>query len=241
MNINEAMDRVLFALSVPKCVGCRTRLNYGENAFCPKCYAEFEENKSRNCSCCARKLNECDCSNEFLRAHFVKRVIKCYRYLIRDTVMPGNSLIYSLKRDNRSDVLNTCVDELSTAILNSIDDPSAYIFTNVPRRKSAIVEFGIDHSAMLSKALAKRFGAEYIQILSSKAKSEQKKLETEERFRNADFYISKNLDLTGREVIIVDDIITTGASISKAASLIRSLGAKSIVAATLAIAYRDDI
>ena len=239
MNIKSIMDRVLFALSVPKCVCCKTRLNYGENALCLKCSAKFEEFKTRNCSRCARKLNMCNCSNEFLEAHYIRRAIKCFRYLNRNEATPGNALIYSLKRDNRSDVLKRCADELEFAIRNSVANPDSYIFTNVPRRKSAIIEHGIDHSALLAGELAKRFNAQYIPLLKSNAKKPQKSLETYDRFKNADFYISKNIDLTGRAVIIVDDIITSGASMGKAASLIRSLGSREIIAASLAIAYKD--
>lgn len=239
MNIKNIMDRVLFALSVPKCVCCKTRLDYGENALCLKCSAEFEQFKTRNCSRCARKLNMCSCSNDFLEAHYIKRTIKCFRYLNRNDATPGNALIYSLKRDNRSDVLKRCADELEYAIRNSISDPGGYIFTNVPRRKSAIIEHGIDHSELLARELAKRFDAEYISLLKSNAKKPQKSLETADRFKNAEFYISKNIDLTGRAVILVDDIITSGASMSKAASLIRSLGSREINAASLAIAYKD--
>lgn len=239
MNIKNIMDRVLFALSVPKCVCCKTRLDYGENALCLKCSAEFEQFKTRNCSRCARKLNMCSCSNDFLEAHYIKRTIKCFRYLNLNDATPGNALIYSLKRDNRSDVLKRCADELEYAIKNSISDPGGYIFTNVPRRKSAIIEHGIDHSELLARELAKRFDAEYISLLKSNAKKPQKSLETADRFKNADFYLSKNIDLTGRAVILVDDIITSGASMSKAASLIRSLGSREINAVSLAIAYKD--
>ena len=143
MNIKNIMDRVLFALSVPKCVCCKTRLDYGENALCLKCSAEFEQFKTRNCSRCARKLNMCSCSNDFLEAHYIKRTIKCFRYLNRNDATPGNALIYSLKRDNRSDVLKRCADELEYAIRNSISDLGGYIFTNVPRRKSAIIIMNI--------------------------------------------------------------------------------------------------
>ena len=239
MNIKNIMDRVLFALSVPKCVCCKTRLDYGENALCLKCSAEFEQFKTRNCSRCARKLNMCSCSNDFLEAHYIKRTIKCFRYLNRNDATPGNALIYSLKRDNRSDVLKRCADELEYAIRNSISDPGGYIFTNVPRRKSAIIEHGIDHLELLARELAKRFDAEYISLLKSNAKKPQKSLETLDRFKNADFFISKNIDLTGRAVFLVDDIITSGASMSKAASLIRSLGSREINAVSLAIAYKD--
>ncbi len=239
MKLNDIMDRVLFALSVPKCVCCHERLNHGEKALCLKCSAKFEEFKSRNCSKCAKLLHQCDCSNQFLESHYVRRVIKCFRYLDRAEAAPGNSLIYSIKRDNRSDVLDLCAEELAAAIRNSVCDPEKYIFTNVPRRRSAIIEHGIDHSALLARSVAKRLGGRYIPLLKSNSKRPQKSLERTDRMKNADFRLIKDLDLSGREVIIVDDIITSGASVSVAASLIRSLGAKKIIAATLAIAYRD--
>ncbi len=239
MKIKEIMDRALFALSVPKCVCCKTRLDYGDLALCPKCSAKFKEFKSRNCSRCARLLHECDCSNEFLEGHFVKRVIKCFRYRDTENSLPGNSLIYSLKRDNRNDVLEVCTAELCAAIRNSVENPEKCIFTNIPRRKAAIVEHGIDHSALLARAVAKKLGARYIPLFRSNAKRAQKSLERTERMKNANFSLIRNIDLSGKQVIIVDDIITTGASISMAASLARSLGAKNIAAACLAIAYRD--
>ena len=240
MKNKAIMDRVLFALSVPKCTCCRKRLNYGEKALCLKCYIEFNDFKTRNCSRCARILSECDCSNSYLESHYIRRVIKCFRYIGNDEVTAANGLIYSLKRDNRADVLEACADELSAAIKNSIEHPEDYIFTNVPRREDAIVEYGIDHSERLAKSVAKRLGAEYRKILKSRAKKPQKSLDTEDRFKNADFRIIDKRDLTGKSVIIVDDIITSGASMSKAASLIRSLGSKNIVAASLAIAYKDE-
>ena len=239
MNIKNLMDRALFALSVPKCVCCKERLKYGEMAFCPKCYAEFVDFSTRSCANCSRVLSECDCSTPYLKAHFVRRVVKCYRYINRNDANLGNSLIYSLKRDNRIDVLTVCADILEAAIRNSVENPENCLFTNVPRRKAAIVKYGIDHSGILAKELSNRFGAEYVDILKSNAKVEQKSLESTERLKNADFDIVKNIDLNGREVIIVDDIITSGASMSSAATLIRSLGCRSIIAAALAIAYKD--
>lgn len=234
------LDRVLFTLSVPKCVCCKKRLNYGEKALCLKCSAKFSEFKTRNCARCARVLNECDCSASFLESHYIRRTVKCFRYIVSDEMTPANALIFSLKRDNRSDVLEVCAAELVTAISNSIDNPGDFIFTNVPRRSDAIVEYGIDHSELLAKALAKHFKAEYRRILKSRAKKAQKSLEAEERFKNADFHIIDDSDLQGKSVIIIDDIITSGASMSKAAAMIRSLGSKTIVAASLAIAYKDE-
>ena len=234
------MDRVLFALSVPKCVCCGKRLNYGEKALCLKCSAEFNDFKSRNCARCARVLHKCDCTTDYLKSHFIRKTIKCFRYLNRNGANAGNALIYSLKRDNRIDVLEHCADELENSIRNLIMNPESYIFTNVPRRKSAIVKYGIDQSELLAREVAKRLGARYIKLLRSNAKKEQKSLDTTARLMNADFELVREMDLTNKSVIIVDDIITTGASMSSSATLIRSLGCKNIIAASLAIAYKDE-
>ena len=240
MNIKELMDRALFALSVPKCVCCGERLDYGQRAFCHSCALNFDEFTTRNCSRCAKVLSECDCSNSFLETHFVKRVIKCYRYQSDNKNTPSARLIYSLKRDNRRDVLDIATDLMIVALGNSLGDISDCIITNIPRRKAAIVEYGIDHSALLAENIARKSGAEYISFFKSNAKHEQKSLDSLERRRNADFSLIKEIDLKGRRVIIVDDIITSGASMSNAATLIRSLGAKDIIAACLAIAYKED-
>lgn len=240
MNIKELKDRALFALSVPKCVGCGERLDYGQRALCGRCIKELDEFSTRNCSRCARILNECNCSNTFLEAHFVKHVVKCYRYQSDNKDVPSARLIYSLKRDNRRDVLELTTDLLTSALYNSIEDLGDCVITNIPRRKSAIVEYGIDHSELLARNIAKKSGVEYIRFLSSNAKHEQKSLDTLERRRNADFTLIKETNLKGKRVIIVDDIITSGASMSNAATLIRSLGAKDVVAACLAIAYNED-
>ena len=169
----------------------------------------------------------------------MRRVIKSFRYLIRDEVNAANALIFSLKKDNRNDVLEFCRNEMVTAIRHSIESPEQYVFTNIPRRHAAIIEYGMDHSELLARAVARELGAEYISLLKSGSKKAQKSLEREERLKNVDFKLIKDIDLTGKSVIVVDDIITTGASVGTAAALIRSLGARSITAATLAIAYKD--
>lgn len=240
MSLKGTFDRFLFLLSVPTCVCCRERLNYSDLALCPRCSAEFEEIKTRNCSKCAKILSECSCSISFLESHFISSSVKCFRYNPREGNLPANSLIYSLKRDNRGDVLKRCTFEICTAITNSINVDESFVITNVPRRHKAIVEFGFDHSELLARSVAKSLGVDYIRFLKSKAKSEQKQLKADERITNTDFELKSFESMKGKNVIIVDDIITTGASMAASATLIKSLRPKNIYSAALGIAYKDD-
>lgn len=232
-------DKLFFYLSVPTCISCKEKLSVNDLALCHKCYAEYEKISTRNCSVCSKILSECLCCNDYLEKHFVKRLVKVFRYNQREENLAANSIVYSLKRDNRRDVLKLCTHLLTGAITNTIGKCDNFIITNVPRRKSAIIQYGIDHSALLAKSVAKALGAEYKSILKSKAKKAQKNLRGDERIANIEFKIRKNLDLKGRKVIIVDDVVTSGASMGFAASLIRSLGTKDISGAALAIAFKD--
>jgi predicted amidophosphoribosyltransferase len=156
--------------------------------------------------------------------------------------MPANYLIYSLKQDNRSDVLDFLSAELSGAIKNSLDLSSGdYVVTNVPRRKRAIVDFGYDHARELARRVADILGLEYVEILESKSKKAQKTVFGDERRRNAifDYICDDDFTLKGKCVILIDDIVTTGSSITNCATLIKALRPKSIVAASLGVAYKE--
>ncbi len=230
--------KILFYLSVPKCVACGERLDIDDDALCKRCVPEYEEIKKRNCSRCAKLLCECPCSNEFLENHYVKRLIKVFRYVRHRDDTVANNLIFSLKRDNREDVLKFLSGELVVAVKNSISDTDSYIITNVPRRKRAIIKFGIDHAELLARELSRRLGCEFRPLLKSKSKRAQKTTHGQERIKNAEFDIA-DINLKGKRIILVDDIVTTGASLGSCAALLRSVGAKEIVGASLAVAYKD--
>ena len=239
MTFKDFKDSLFFYLSVPKCVGCKERLSRTDLALCPSCLEEYREIKKRNCSLCSKTLEFCHCTNSHLDSHYVHKLVKVFRYVHRDD-LPSNNLIYSLKRDNRKDVLEFLTSELSKAIRNSIKDPEACVFINVPRRRKEAAKYGIDHAKLLAKSLAKCFSAEYYQPLISKSKHAQKKATGPERIKNAKFALKRRAkDLHGKTVIIVDDIVTTGASMGACATLIRALAPKKIIGATVSIAYTD--
>ena len=233
-------NKILFLISVPRCASCKERLTSKEFALCEKCKKEYLDIKSRNCSICSRPLHLCDCTSEHLDSHFVHKHIKVFRYKAGET-NPANELIYRLKRDNRRDIVRFLASELTDSIKASVSVDENTVFTCVPRRRKAKVKYGTDHAECLAKNVAKNFSVPYISLLKSKAKYAQKKSDSrEKRVENAKFKIkNEKIDLSEKTVIIIDDIVTTGASLGAAAFNIKTLSPKRIYGASIAIAYKD--
>ena len=199
----------------------------------------YEEEKERECSVCFQALPECKCSIPHLEKNKMKDLIKITRYRPDNEHCPSAYLIYSLKQDYRRDVHRFLAEELSSVLRYHDIKDADLLFTNVPRRRASMIRYGYDHARILAKSVARILGATHCKTLVSKAKSAQKSLSDEERIDNAKFAAVKDLDLKGKTVVLIDDIVTTGASMGECARLLRAAGAKKIIGACLSVAYQD--
>lgn len=239
MKLSALRDGLFFYLGVPRCVGCGAFLSRDDRVFCPDCRMIYDNAKMRNCSRCAKILSRCTCPNDYLDSHYVHDLVKVTRY-IHDPTLPQNRLIYSLKQENRRDVLEFMAAELADAVRASQEECGEFLVTFVPRRRRAVLTYGFDHAQKLARRLAKKIGADFSPLLSSAAKHAQKKMHgSRERIGNAAMKYIGETDLHGKRILLVDDIVTTGASMASAATLLRANGAKKIVGASFSIAYLD--
>ena len=231
---------MLFYISVPECVCCKEKLDVDDLALCKSCLKKYSYHKTRTCSVCFKPYGECICANELLRKGGIKRLSKCYRYVTNEDSLPSNSVIYSLKRDNRRDVLSFLTKELSASIRCGIPSYKELYITNVARRKGTIVKYGFDHTALLARAIAKELDIPYIKALKSCAKKSQKKLSHKQRSENAKFNVISQKSVKNKSFLLIDDVVTTGSSMIAAASALKSAGATVKSCAAIAIAYRDE-
>ena len=241
MKFGEFLNKAFFYLSVPKCVCCRERLLVDELAFCDACIKTAGESMASICPVCLKETRLCLCKNKHLDSHFVKGHIKLYKYADKDFSAPYDAAIYSIKRAERDDIFKLLARELADAVRGHGIKLDGTVITNIPRRKSAIVRFGTDHAKLLAERVAEELSIEYAELLRSTAKTAQKSLKGEERIANTEFSVFREADLSGRRVIILDDVVTTGASMGSAATFIRSMGAKEIYALSVGYAYKEKI
>lgn len=229
---------------VHKCVSCRKILEYKDfdEAFCPSCREIYLAAKMSICPDCSQEAEKCRCMPPLLKKSEVVAVRKLFFYSKSKSSEPQNRLIYYLKRNKSKRVSRAVARELIPIIkaeavrLNVQELP---VVVSAPRSKSAVFEHGFDQSEMICRAISEISVFEYFKVLKRRwGGREQKALTAGERQKNIKdlIYVDNALcdKIKGKTVILIDDIVTTGATLSACVQLLKSKGAQNIVCIALA-------
>ena len=208
----------------------------GEGALCGDCRNTYETERERACPYCGLSLSSCCCAGTFLEKNGVRRLVKLFRYYPNDAEAVTNRMIYLLKHHAPRPLVSLFSKDLAAAIRPELCEGLRVIVTYAPRSRRARRRDGLDHMRILSRAVARELRAEWRPLLSRHGGGEQKKRTTKaERIRNmkkAYSYVGKG-DLLGCQVILLDDVATSGATMMFASRLLRRAGAKRVTAAVL--------
>jgi ComF family protein len=113
--------------------------------------------------------------------------------------------------------------------------PETGILVPVPTATSRVRQRGYDQSVRITKALAKKAGLPYANFLMRHGQQRQTKSSRSERLTQLkDAFIVRALLPKETEIILVDDILTTGASLEAAAAALKQAGAKKVSALVFA-------
>ena len=235
-------DLLLRIAFVHKCVGCNKILDKEDfhRAFCFDCREVYLASKMEICPQCSLEAKECTCMPKLL-----KNDAKCFRKLFfynkNKQSQPQNRLVYYLKRNKSKRVVREAAKELEPLIKTEIE--AAYnaddvIFVCVPRSRSSASVYGFDQSAVLCKELSELCGIEFVEALKRKRGGKpQKMLTAGERRKNIGrllFANKKVIDrVDGKTVILIDDVVTTGASMSACIEILSKAGAKRFICVAL--------
>ena len=123
-----------------------------------------------------------------------------------------------------------------TKLLGSDYDLMTYVPISRLRKRRR----GYDQTLLLAEAAGKALGLTPVCTLKkrSRVKPQSRTLGPEERQRNirGAFSIINPEILRGKRVLLIDDVLTTGATVSEASRVLLEAGAKSVDVATLAAA-----
>ena len=142
-------------------------------------------------------------------------------------------LIHSYKFLHKRDASKDLV-RIMDAALPAIHPDT--IVVNVPTASSRVRERGFDHGALLAKAFAYKRGLLYLPCLARSGQARQLGLSRVDRLQNINglVHIKSGQRTKGANFVIIDDVVTTGASINEAAKILKRSGAVSVNAATIA-------
>lgn len=224
--------RLLLLLFPPKCVGCGELMPIREGmtqVFCPFCRTKWEASRISD----EERIITWDAP--------VCGLVSVVGYATGETDGVPERLIYHLKHKDERRVFDYAADELARplrALLSrlSVEKKTVWV-TYPPRRPKAITQDGFDQAKRLAQALSRREGFTFSSLLARKKKGrEQKRLGAVERRENAKLAYGLKDDcpnLTGKTVLLVDDLYTTGATLRACAALLVSAGAERVILATV--------
>ncbi len=224
-----------------KCASCKTLVSRSEGLLCEACREAYHEATMRNCPLCVMPMIECDCPNRYMERNHLHSVVKLYRYRQGESDSAENGLIFRLKKTTDITVVQFLAEELVPGVKRHICDSRSYVLVGVPRSKKAIRKNGGDHVMLLCRELSRRLEIPYIPaVCRRKSGKAQKTMRRAERITSAmkSFSPQKNVDLKGKTVILVDDVVTSGASLVACAKVVRHMGAKTVICVTVGAAFR---
>ena len=199
------------------CVTCEGPVLSGKGFFCDKCRGKLMSLRL------FRYQNQ-------LRYN-LPNVYYLYHYHPHDNIDMGNA-VRTLKYKGYTGLASEIAGLLSTKLEDLLLLNEADIVTSVPLHPVRRRERGYNQSELIARSLAKALTIPYIDLIRRiKNTRSQAELKSEEREYNvkAAFKLKEWVDIRDKTVIILDDQVTTGATIDQAAEPMYYGGAAQVI------------
>lgn len=212
MALRQALLHLFFP---PKCPLCGRLLDRGQ-ALCPGCAGGAFWLSGPQALFPGRQYVRCACAG-------------AYTGKLRDSVL-------KFKFSNHPEYAKTYGPILAQTIRTYL--PGAYdCVTWMPVSPETLQKRGYDQAQLLAQEAAKALGREAVPLLAKTGKNvpQSSLQEGRQRWANvAGMYAVPRPDLAaGQRVLLIDDILTTGATLEEGAKTLREAGAVQVVAAAL--------
>jgi ComF family protein len=144
--------------------------------------------------------------------------------------------IHELKYRNLK-AISPCLAELLADYLRSNPLPGEAL-VGVPLHPRRLRERGYNQSSLLAGELSRRIDLPVIEdclIRVKQAQPQVRAVDVEERRRNvADAFVCRDEKVSGKQIILIDDVCTSGATLESCAAALKNKGATSVWGLTLA-------
>lgn len=192
------------------CRDCSHLALHNKKPACVLCNALNNDNKT--CNRCKAKTN-------------LNGASIAYRYegVVKD-------LIHSMKYENRRSIARYFTNKLPNPNLKG-----DLVVTFVPSDGKTRRYRGFDQAELLAKGYAQFYGLELHKLLMRTAHKKQVGQKRQQRFASVEGNFQPRSTLgAGKTVILIDDVVTTGATLSECAKVLHRSGVKKIWAVAIA-------
>ena len=219
------LDQLISLIAPYDCITCHKE----GQAFCDECYASLKPIIPGYCFGCGKaSLGYQVCTDCQTNLGGIKQLWAISEYA---------GIIKLVLKDYKFNHKRGLAKELAGRLDDFLPhlDPLT-IIVHVPTSTNRVRQRGFDHAALLARNLSKKRRLMHVTALRRVSQNRQLGATRAERFSNTkDAFIGQHLSIVqGARILLVDDVVTTGATLSEAAAILYKAGAKHIDAAVIA-------
>lgn len=196
---------------------------------CVLCHGFLPNSKNSTCDVCAKKV--LTHPTVFTRGkHFSKCVSPLeYHGVVRES-------IHRFKFSECQFYAGAYAPWLASVISRELEEPDLMTWVPISRKRKKTR--GYDQGELLCRETAGLIDAEVMQLLRKTGNNTPQSglLEAKERKENVrGMYAPLNSEyISGKRILLIDDVITTGSTLEECSCVLRKAGAKEVVCATVA-------
>jgi ComF family protein len=144
----------------------------------------------------------------------------------------ANDLVWKLKFAHARAAVRPMVALMS----NRMVFDGSTVFVPVPTATSRVRQRGYDQAELLCRQLSAKVGVPYRFVLTRHGQSRQVGTGKTERVKHLSsaFKVRNPAIVAGKHVVLIDDVLTTGATLEAAARVVKKAGAKHVDAMVFA-------
>ena len=229
--ISEALGKLSYVLFPNRCELCGEVCEL-DKLRCEEC-EKLERISGELCKICGNPKAECDCKNKNKKPEY-KAFIAPFYY--ENSIRAG---VNRFKDYGFPELSKAMGKEMSEHIDDYFGDIAFDCITYIPMSKKKELKRGYNQAELLANEISQNVGIPAVSLLEKVFKtSDQKRGSAKQRAVNlrGAFDLIPNADVDDKVILLIDDIRTTGSTISECAFVLNAYGAKAVYASAFCMA-----
>ena len=214
-------ETVISLIAPPECIGCGLE----GSSLCDRCSGSRITPYGRRCWGCGAL------SQDGRSCRLCRRTgSPAYVWVTTNHQGLARELLHSFKFEQNRAAAGSIYRLMLETYLNSGKTRPDYLIMPVPTATSRVRERGFDHSALLAKKISMSLRLEYLSILGRLGQTRQVGSKRSDRLSQMadNFWVKSPQLVAGRQILLIDDVVTTGATINVASKALRQAGASRV-------------